>query len=165
VLQTLKETGKTTEDKIATLFLHNYIEDCLLSVENTDAITQEFILDHIEKAEKQTENDFHNLEQEIEKLQKLGVEKDAELERKKRELEKSREELRKERDFAQKLVQTTADKARADANKKWLKRIESIKAEIWKKSESTASLVSNTLKASAIIIYVSVLALAYFSNI
>jgi tellurite resistance protein len=165
VLQNLKETGKTTEDKIATLFLHNYVEECLLSVESTDVITQGFVLDHIEKAEKQKENDFHNLEQEIEKLQKLGKEKDAELESKKGELEKSKEELRKEKDFAQTLVQTAADKAREDANKEWLKKIESVKAAILKKSESKASLVSNVLRASAVVIYISVLAYAYLSGV
>ena len=165
VLQNLKETGKTTEDKIATLFLHNYVEDCLLSVESTEVITSDFVLDQIEKAQKQKETDFHNLEQEIEKLQKLGQEKAAELESKKRELEKSKEELRKEKDFAKTLVQTAAETARADANRKWLQRVESIKSETRRKSEKTASLVSNVLKASALIIYISVLTWAYLSNI
>jgi tellurite resistance protein len=165
VLQNLKQTGKTTEDKIATLFLNNYIEDCLLSIDNPDDITPELGLDLIEKAKKKQEADFGKLEQEIDKLQKLGDEKEEELAIKKAELERSKEELKKEKEFAQTLIQNAAETARAETNKEWLQKVKKIKTEIGNKAERTASLISNVIRASAILVYLSVLTYAYFSGV
>ncbi|NJE85484.1 hypothetical protein E3E23_06555 [Thermococcus sp. CX2] len=66
----LKESGKISQDDIATLFYHDYIETVLLefSEEEIDEINEEFVLKSIEEATKKMEKDIEKRkEQEIEK--------------------------------------------------------------------------------------------------
>jgi hypothetical protein len=164
-LKKLKKSGQATDDQIATLFYRNYIEETLLTI-NPDTITAEFVLEEIEKAQKQKESDFASLRSNLEALKKLGAEKEEEIKSKKEELEKSREELTKEKEFAKKLVQTTADKAKEEAkqeaNKEWLKKIESAKGEIRLKAEKRAKLISTLIKVIAIITYLMILVVVIY---
>ncbi len=58
VLKTVRREGKASDDRIAGIFYRNYIEDVLLGLDETDVgqITEDFVLQQIEKAAQQRDD-------------------------------------------------------------------------------------------------------------
>jgi len=89
VLRQLKIEGKVSDNEIATLFLHNYIEDVLVDMaeHEVESITPEFVLAEVEKASRRTLTRFEKIlrQKEQEFIQKLAEEREkAVLERDKK---------------------------------------------------------------------------------
>lgn len=75
VLKQVHQTGKVSDERIAGLFYRNYIEDVLLEFDDTEVkITEDFVLQQIEKASQQRDEvEVAKLQsQESEFLQRLG---------------------------------------------------------------------------------------------
>ena len=113
-LRKLKREGKVSDEAISTLFYHNYIEDVLRELDETeiDEITPEFILEEIEKASKLSEKELKEKEKEF--LQRL------EGEVSKKEQEKEREWLEKLRRIKKGLRKAAENSARRYV---WIARI------------------------------------------
>ncbi len=79
-LKKLKESNSCSDDKLSNLFYHGYIENELINCDSSDidSINQDFILDKIEDATIQKENDFENVVAESKKEQEESS-KEAEI--------------------------------------------------------------------------------------
>jgi hypothetical protein len=167
VLQELKKSGKANDEGISTLFWHSYVEDALKSIEETDSdkITPQFVLEEIEKAGKQKEEDFEKTRKEIEKIEKLGKEKEKDFEKKKKELEETMREMEtkfktREREFLENLESVATEKSRTE--REWLEKIQRMKERIRTGAESQANLWTNVLRVSIILTYLALVGLAIF---
>jgi hypothetical protein len=160
VLQELKKSGKVNDEGVSTLFWHNYVEDALRSIEESDVnkITPEFVLDKIETAGKKKEQDFEETRKQIEELEKAGKLKEEELEKKRKELELARRKLEVELELKEKSISD----AKSQAEKEWLDKIQGIKDRIRGNSEHSAIMWSRILAFSAILVFVSSILIAYF---
>jgi len=167
VLQELKESGKVKDEGISTLFWHNYVEDALRSIEDSDVnkITPQFVLEEIEKAEKKKEQDFEETKKEIEKIEKAGKQKEEDLETKRKGLEETLNKMQielemKEKEFSKNLE--SISNAKLQVEKEWLDKIQGIKQRVRGISESRAKLWSNILGLSLLLVFVISVLVAYF---
>ena len=148
VLQELKKEGKIRDDDIATLFWHNYLEDTLRPIEETEAgkITPEFVLDEIETAGKLREEAF--------KKKIKGLEKAKEKEKKM--------ELRKrEKEFSEALKRSISE-VELRKEREWLENIQRIKGSLRERSQTIAASRSNIYTVLLTLAYIVVVAVAWF---
>lgn len=104
VLKDLSKAGKVEDEDVSTLFYNNYIEDALsdLSDIETERITEEFVLDHIEKAAKIKEEEVEEL---VRKHKETIKEKESEFLRQLHE-DRSKTEYEKDREWIGKITES-----------------------------------------------------------
>jgi hypothetical protein len=159
VLQDLKKTGKVTNNGLATLFLHNYLEDSLKSIEEIDAekISEKFVIDEIEKIRLKNEELEEKKEEEYRN-------KSSHYEEKIKELEANSKE--KEAEFIKNLESVTLAKSKAEqAEKEWAAKVQDIKTNIRAKSEVITNFRINVLRFSFVIIFISIILVSIYLNI
>jgi len=124
VLKQLRKDGKVNDESISTLFYHNYIEDVLRELNETevDSITPEFILEKVEEAAKFKEKD---------------------IERKIKE---------KEKEFLQRLREEVSKKEQ-EKEAEWSERLQKIKSSLRESAEKKANRDS-IIYASILIMFV-----------
>ena len=121
-LRQLKQDNKTNDENISALFYHDYIEDVLSKIDESevDIIDNNFVLEKLEQAAKEQERIDESKERKIKELEKEFVlkleQKTSEIEEKKdkeweRKIEKVRSEIRRG-------AETVAKK-----NIRWTKRV------------------------------------------
>ena len=149
VLQELKKEGKIKDNDIATLFWHSYLEDTLISIEETETnkITPEFVLEEIETAGKLREK---AIKKEIKGIEKT---KDKEM---------AKELRKKETEFAEALKKSISD-VESRKEEEWLAKIERIKENLRKKSEDKANRWSTFWTLLLIFAYIIAVTMAYYS--
>jgi hypothetical protein len=145
VLQELKKEGKIRDDDLATLFWHNYLEDTLRPIEESESnvITSEFVLEKIEEAGK--------LREEATKQEIKGIEKT-------KEKEMEIELRKKEEEFSEALKRSTSD-VELRKEKEWLEKIQNIKRKLREVSDAKArrwSIIITLLSALAVVAAVTI---------
>lgn len=100
-LRELKQKDKVKDGAITTLFYNNYIEDVLIGFDETEAtkITQEFVLEEIEKASKLTVEDIERKQKEKEEEFLRHLDQEVS----KKEQEKDEEWFRKLQEIKEKI--------------------------------------------------------------
>lgn len=148
VLQELKKDGKIGEEDLATLFWHNYLEDTLRPIEESESnvITSEFVLEKIEEAGKLREQ---AIKQEIK-----GIEKT-------KEKEMETELRKKEEEFSEALKRSVSD-VESRKEKEWLEKIQSIKGRLREVSDAKANRWSKTYTFLLAIGVVAAVIIAYY---
>lgn len=147
VLQKLKIEGKIEDHDLSTLFWHNYLEDALRSIEESESnvITSEFVLEKIEEAGRLRDQ---TMKQEIK-----GIERD-----KQKEMEIILR--KKEEEFSEALKQSTSD-AESKKERDWLEKIQNIKGKLREVSNAQASRWSTIYCVLLTVGVVAAVAIAY----
>ena len=149
VLQGLKRDGKIGDNDLATLFWHNYLEDTLRPIEESESkvITSEFVLEKIEEAGKLREQ---AIKQEIKGIEETK-EKEMEIELRK-----------KEEEFSEALKRSTSD-IELRKEKEWLEKIQNIKGKLREVSDAKARRWSNIYTLLLALVVVAIVTIAYYS--
>lgn len=146
VLKELKKEEKVDDDKISMLFYHKFIEDVLREFDETetDKITQEFVLEKIEEAAKQPDEEIKKQEERAkklieikekefaqvleEKLSKTIQEKDKEWSGKLEEKDKEWiEKIEAKENAFLTCIREEVAKVEQEKDKNWLEKLENIK--------------------------------------
>jgi len=127
VLKQLRKDGKVDDESISTLFYHNYIEDVLRELDETevDSITPEFILEKVEEAAKFKEKDVERIKE-------------------------------KEKEFLQRLKEEVSKKEQ-EKEAEWSERLQRIKSSLRESAEKKANRYSITYASILILFVVGVI--------
>lgn len=116
VLTELRQKGQVTDERISTLFYHNYVEYVLkpLDENNVDEVTPEFVLETIEEAARLPEQEVQ------------------------------RQIVEKEKEFLQRLNEerTKSQQEKEAAERSWLERLQQVKTNIRMEAERSAGFYS-----------------------
>lgn len=157
VLKQLKKEEKIDDDRISMLFYHKFIEDVLRAFDEaeTDNITREFVLEKIEEAAKQPDEEIKKQEERAkklfeikekefaqvleEKLSKTIQEKDKEWSGKLEEKDKEWiEKIEAKENAFLTCIREEVVKVEHEKDENWLEKLENIKKKMRKSASKSA---------------------------